>query len=386
MAAKADADAQAPPAGSGASSHSAHGSTHLPPLFTPVVSNGDPLYVAVRDAILTAIDEKKLPPGERVPSTADLAKQFGVSLVTAHRALGELVNAGVLLRSQGRGTFVDRRYGRRQATEARARIGLVFHAEASLADHYHGHLLEGVRRASHELHADLMLLRFGEDVRNECAGFLYVNPLPSDLTGGAGAANRDRPVVVVGAASGLKGVASVDTNNRDLAAEAARRLVGLGHHRILFVGDREGASNSRDRWLGFESTCRELGVPILPPIDATGWRLDATGKADLTRRLQADDRPTAIFAVGYYFALDTYEAAAEANLMIGQNLAVVGVDDPPSAEFLSPPLTTLRQPLEELGFEALRLLMDLIAGRKTKTRRTLAAEWLPRESTQSDTA
>ena len=342
--------------------------------------DGVPLYAAVRDAVLAAIEDGTLGPGGRIPSTADLARRLDVSLVTAHRALGELVSAGVLRRAQGRGTFVDERYRQRLDTAAHTRVGLVFHDEASLADHYHGHLAQGVRRASHDLHVDVVLLRFGEDVRGECAGFLYVNPLPGDLTGGAGTANRRRPVVVVGAESDVAGVASVDTDNRGLAAEAVRRLAAAGHRRIAFVGDCDGPSNSRDRCAGFNRARAAAGLDEVEPVHVGGWRLGEAGRAQLVRRLREPDRPTAVLAVGYVFALDVYLAAAEAGLSIPRDLSVVGVDDPPSAELLTPPLTTFRQPLEDLGYKALQLLVAHINGEPAATQQTLAAEWIDRSS------
>src|SRR5688572_30993158 len=125
---------------------------------------GRPLYQTVRDAIRAAIDSGMFAPGEQIPSTKDLSEQLAVSLVTAHRALQELVTAGVLQRAQGRGTFVHEKYPERKTQIAEFRVGLVFHSEASLADYYHGQILEGVHRAAHQLGADLLLLRFGEDV------------------------------------------------------------------------------------------------------------------------------------------------------------------------------------------------------------------------------
>ncbi|MEM8875014.1 MAG: GntR family transcriptional regulator [Planctomycetota bacterium] len=344
---------------------------------------GVPLYVAARDAILAAIDDGTYALGSRIPSTAELSKQLDVSLVTGHRALQELVAAGVLRRSQGRGTFVDQRYREKIGNLAQTRIGLVFHAEASLADHYHGHLLEGVRQASHKLHVDVMLLRYGEDVRNECAGFLYVNLLPGDLESGAGRANRSKPTVVVGADCDEPDVATVDTDNRDLAARAVEHFVELGHKRIGFVGDKGGASNSRHRWEGFAAAVEQAGLEVdaRHVFASSGWRLGPEGIAELSARLASPGRPTAIFACGYYFALDVYNAAQAAGLTVPDDLSVVGVDDPPSAEFLSPSLTTLRQPLTKLGYESVKLLVARINGKKTKARETMRADFVERNST-----
>src|SRR5438045_3164407 len=173
---------------------------------------GRPLYAAVKEALRDAIDKGVFVPGEQMPSTKELSEQLHVSLVTAHRALQELVSCGVLERSQGRGTFVHQRYLQRRRAIAGRRVGLVFHREASLADYYHGQILEGVHRAADPLNIDLILLRFGEDVRNECNGYLLVNPFIEEI-GGFARVGKRQPILVVGAQSDVQGLPSYDVDN-----------------------------------------------------------------------------------------------------------------------------------------------------------------------------
>ena len=374
---------------------------------------GRPLYLTVRDAVLGVIDGGGFADGERVPSTQQLGRAMGVSLVTAHRAMQELVGDGVLRRSQGRGTFVDGRYRQRAGRQAVGRVGLVFHRESSMADYYHGQVLEGVRQAAEKRHVDLILLRFGEDYRNECGGYLYVNPLPEEL---AGVAHRGRPAVVVGAdpddaadptADGSPGeapphVASADTDNVDLGRRAAGHLLGLGHRRLGYVGGDDRTSNNRDRWRGFSAALDSAGHPpgAAHVVKAESWRLGTPGAAALDRALASPDRPTAIFAAGYDLALDVYAAADRVGLRVPDDLSVVGVDDPPSAAFLNPPLTTFRQRLGDVGSAALDLLYERLpppegldgaahkpapAGPPADDRRTLKAEMIVRRSSAAPT-
>src|SRR3954464_9241294 len=209
---------------------------------------GRPLYITARDAVREAIDAGLYTPGEQMPSTKELSEQLSVSLVTAHRALQELVGSGVLQRSQGKGTFVHQRYFDRKQTISDTRLGLVFHGEASLADFYHSQVLEGIRQAAQHLSVDLILLRFGEDVRNECNGYLFVNPLPDDLESISNEAKRRQPVLVVGAKSRSKRVSSIDVDNAALARQAVGHLAGFGHSSLGFVGGSERLSNSVDRF------------------------------------------------------------------------------------------------------------------------------------------
>jgi len=218
---------------------------------------GRPLYITARDAVREAIDVGIFTPGEQMPSTKELSSQLSVSLVTAHRALQELVTTGVLSRSQGRGTFVHERYLERKKTMSDTRVGLIFHAESSLADYYHSQILEGVRQASQHLAVDLIMLRFGEDIRGECNGYLFVNPLGDEADQLATVAKPKQPIMAIGAKVHNKRVSCVDVDNVDLARQAVAHLISLGHTQIAYVGGADEISNSLDRWNGFLAACAE---------------------------------------------------------------------------------------------------------------------------------
>ncbi len=354
-------------------------------------THGRPLFHAVKEAVRAAVDAGQFAPGDRLPSTKALSEQLSVSLVTVHRALQELVASGVLRRGQGKGTFVHEDYLARARTSQGLRFGLVFHSECSLADFYHCHVLEGVRRGSQEIGADLVLLQFGEDWRKECHGFLYVNPMQDQLdkspwfeAAATGSRRVRRPVVVVGASFDREHAHSIDTDNADIARQAFDHLTELGHRRIGYVGGSTEVANSVDRWRGFQAACTSRGLVFDDGhvLHAPGWRLDDAGRAALAAMLARPDRPTAIFAAGYYFALDVYAAANRAGLAIPRDISVVGVDDAPSAGHLSPGLTTLRQPLEQMGRLAASRLFHTLEAPGDQPRHTmLKAELIVRQST-----
>jgi LacI family transcriptional regulator len=345
---------------------------------------GRPLYETVKDAICAAIDAGAFAPGEQMPNTKALSEQLHVSLVTAHRALQELVTDGVLERSQGRGTFVHHRYNERRKIGCSAmRVGLVFHREASLADYYHGQILEGVHQAAGAGGIDLIMLRFGEDIRNECNGYLYVNPFPEDMDRIGAELRLGQPGLIVGAQSCCPKVACYDVDNVQIAKLAVEHLAKLGHEHIGYVGGAYKISNSRDRWQGFSDACREQKIEVCEAhlVKGAAWRLSAEEIVALAQMLAKPDRPTAIFAAGYSFALDVYAVAATAGLRIPQDLSVVGVDDPPGAAHLAPPMTTIRQPLVELGRDAVCCLSQHMQNNTCKLeRRRFAPELIVRRS------
>jgi DNA-binding LacI/PurR family transcriptional regulator len=365
-----------------------------PKAFKPIAPEpGRLTYQAVRDAVRASVDGGGFAPGEQLPATKSLAEQMGVSLVTVHRALQELVAAGVLRRGQGRGTFVHEDYLERSEVSVGFRFGLVFHAECSLADTYHGQVLEGVRRGAADCGADLVILQFGEDWRNECHGFLYVNPFADQLDRPprvaikrptAESSLKQPPIVVVGANWQRTNVWCVDTDNIDLARQAVDHLVSLGHTRLGYIGGGDQSSNSLDREHGFKAAAAARGLTVDPSHiqRASGWKLDENDVINLKRMLVASDRPTAIFAGGFSLATAVCHAARQLDLRVPEDLSVVGVDDARSGGLTTPPMTALRQPLMAMGRQACRMLLEIIRDRNVTvpTRQLLPAELICRAS------
>lgn len=355
---------------------------------------GEPLYITVREEMRRYVEHGLFAPGEQLPSTKLLSERLEVSLVTVHRAMRELVASGVLRRGQGRGTFVHENYRKPNHQPTLKRFGLVFHAEASVADMYHGQVLEGVRRGAEQVGIDLVLLRYGEDWRNECDGYVYVNPYLDQLEraprfgarqGESALQRSNPPIMIIGARSDRIGLNYVDVDNVALAEQAADHLISLGHRRIGFVGGEGDLSNNVDRVEGFKRACKRHGVSVDAGCQfiTGGWKLSDEGTEALVQLLRTANRPTAIFAGGYYFALDVYAVCLRAGLKIPTDMSIVGVDDPPSAEHLSPPLTTMRQPLIDMGRLAVSSLFETLhAKRAMAFRRSLQPELIPRGSTR----
>lgn len=347
-----------------------------------VAQPGRPLYQTVKEAVRDAIDSAIFRPGEQMPSTKELSDQLSVSLVTAHRALQELVSEGVLHRTQGKGTFVHDQYSRdRVASDCR--IGLVMHEESSLANFAFAQVLEGVRQEAHARHADLLLLRSGEDVRNECNAYLCLEPLVEEVAAFVERVNKRQPVLVLGAQIDQRNVSCVAVDDRAAAARAVEHLAAQGHRRLGYVGGADDVGDGRDQWAGFAEACRVFATAPAPShiVRAAGRRLNDLERAALSRMLSGPQRPSAILAGEYHLALEVYAAAGKAGLRVGHDLAVVGVDDPPSAAFLAPPLTTVRRPLLQIGREGVAMLCEYLRKENPEfASRTLSAELIVRQS------
>ncbi|HEY3336251.1 MAG TPA: substrate-binding domain-containing protein [Candidatus Limnocylindrales bacterium] len=194
---------------------------------------------------------------------------------------------------------------------------------------------------------------------------------------------RGIPVVVVDpAGEPLHDTPSIGATNWNGGLTATRHLLGIGHRRIGVIGGPAGVLCSRARVDGFRAAMDEAGVLIDPTLVSHGaFQVDegiAAGRRLLARR----DRPTAIITGNDLQALGVYQAAREARLHIPEDLSVVGFDDLPIARWVSPPLTTIRQPLIEMAEAAAELLLGLARGEEPpQTRVELSTELIVREST-----
>ncbi|WP_428388021.1 substrate-binding domain-containing protein [Mucisphaera sp.] len=332
------------------------------PQLRPVKpQQGRPLYETVKEAVIAAIDAGVFRAGERIPSTKELSQQLSVSLVTAHRALQDLVSIGILDRRQGRGTFViDRKDRPRQLR----RMGVLFNEQASIADFYHSQILEGIRQRSDDCLIEPTILPWGTRQPPNCKGFLLINPQEDQVRRLSEELDGKTPLLVIGAKSSVSTIASVGIDNHDVSRQAIEYLHHLGHQKIAYIGGLNDLSDTRDRRRGFEEVCQRLDIPVQDAhtIEADSWRLSNEEKERLQAMLNTADRPSAIFAAGYYLALDIYEVAARLGLNLPEDLSVVAVDDPPSAEHLSPRLTTIHQPLVDLGRVAVDTMVRLLDG------------------------
>ncbi|MCA9876257.1 MAG: LacI family DNA-binding transcriptional regulator [Thermomicrobiales bacterium] len=171
-----------------------------------------------------------------------------------------------------------------------------------------------------------------------------------------------RPVVLIEPSSQQAAHVSVTVSNQAGAAEATRYLLGLGHRRIGFVTGRLNRPSSHERLAGFREAMAEAEAPVDDTLIVEGAFDQESGLAAGRYLLSLPERPTAIFASDDAEAFGVLWAAREAGLRVPDELSVVGFDDVPMAERVQPALTTVRQPLREMGQRAARILIDWVDG------------------------
>jgi LacI family transcriptional regulator len=176
-------------------------------------------------------------------------------------------------------------------------------------------------------------------------------------------------------------VPSVGATNWAGGLAATEHLLSLGHRRIGAIAGPGDYLCSRARADGYRSALERAGIRFDPALVRNGDFRHEGGFLRGSELLDLPDPPSAIFAGSDQQAFGLYESARQRGLRVPQDLSVVGFDDLPVARWVSPPLTTVRQPLAEMGRAAAEMLGDLIDGRPLRANRVeLSTELIVRES------
>jgi LacI family transcriptional regulator len=156
-------------------------------------------------------------------------------------------------------------------------------------------------------------------------------------------------------------IAVISAANASGAHQATTHLLGLGHRRIgVITGPSDGMA-SRRRLQGYHAALVAAGAVPDPELEVVGDYMVAGGSAGAGALLDLPNPPTAIFAFNDSMAVGAIQLARARGLRVPEDLSVVGFDDTVEAEVSHPPLTTVRQPLKELGLMAVNLLFRLLA-------------------------
>jgi len=140
-------------------------------------------------------------------------------------------------------------------------------------------------------------------------------------------------------------------------------LIGLGHRRIGYIGDRFGLHSDEERFAGYRARLEESGIAYLPELLAYGDGGAESGLQAMRQLLELGEPPTAVFCYNDMQAFGAMRAVRERGLRVPDDISIGGFDDLFLSFYCDPPLTTIRQPKHEMGREAATILLDLIAGR-----------------------
>ncbi|GAC1307217.1 MAG: LacI family DNA-binding transcriptional regulator [Ktedonobacteraceae bacterium] len=178
----------------------------------------------------------------------------------------------------------------------------------------------------------------------------------------------------------------VGTDNTAGAYCAVRHLINLGHRRIAHIqGPREYLA-SHDRYNGYRQALFEEGITPDPALVLEGDFMPPTGRACAERlfELPLEKRPTAIFAATDQMAYGVLSAAEEYGIAIPGDIALVGFDDDAPSAHVRPALTTVRQPIYEMGKSGMELLLSILSEQQNSTQANWPSNQIGKSSNGTD--
>ncbi|MFF8633463.1 LacI family DNA-binding transcriptional regulator [Streptomyces pilosus] len=297
---------------------------------------------------------------------ATVAKEAGVSMPTVSKVLNGRSDVSRATRAKVERLLDAHGYRRRAQQSSRSPlIEIVFHELESV---WAMELIRGVENVAKENRATVVLTESGTRhtpapewlpgvlQRRPLGVVLVFSTLPGDIKAQLRAAAI--PFVVIDPAGDPDpDVPSVGSANWAGGLAATRHLTDLGHERVAIITGPGDMMCSLARLDGYRSAMAMAGLEADPRLMRFGDFHVQSGFEHAMDLLDGPDRPTAVFAGSDLQALGVLEAARVRGLRVPEDLSVVGYDDVPLAQWSSPPLTTVHQPLRHMAEEASRMLL-----------------------------
>jgi DNA-binding LacI/PurR family transcriptional regulator len=311
-----------------------------------------------------------------VPTIREVAAEVGVSVTTVSHALSgkRPVSRQMRRRIQETADRLGYRPNRIAAAMTTGKTRTLGMVVPDIANPFFGELLASAERVAGErgytvigCSSELDSTREARDVRalldRRVDGLIYLASSAGANPALAEVEQAGVPIVALDEEmASLPGTAVVVTvDNEHGGALAAGHLLELGHEEMAVVAGPRGLPTASARLAGFVEALSQAG-PRLPRsriVRADAYRMSA-GRTAGAALLERDDALTAIFCANDLIALGVIEAARQLGRDVPGEVSVVGFDDSFVASLVSPPLTTIRQPLARLGKEAANLAIDLI--------------------------
>lgn len=187
--------------------------------------------------------------------------------------------------------------------------------------------------------------------------------IPFDIDPSKSLSEQLPPLVNASEFTELSGIPKVGVDNYEIGVEATEHLLKLGHTRIGVIAGPDTINSSQLREKGFRDAMAKASVKVEEKLVFHGDFSSQSGVTGAQRLMQQRHRPTAIFCFGDLAAIGALHALRELEYRIPDDVSVISVDGIALGEYCAPPLTTIAQPMEQIGKTIATILLDLIDGK-----------------------
>ena len=305
-------------------------------------------------------------PGNKFPSIRELAEKYGISKITVNSVISNLVMEGLLVVQQGRGTFVTER---KINTRNKKMIGVMFfdfrmedNVEAAMFNNIQEHLRE-----------DYFVIPYNSYNKNdffykgikgfmdlEVDGMILVPPTTEDLDESilkALLGSKDIPMVFINRKVPNFNADFIKADFEEGIYKATRYILNKGKRKIALFGHDSPSIGPR-MYDGYKRAYKDCGIPVNEELAMHKSHNEAEIKALISRIdgfITSDD---IIYRLRNIFL--------ECGKRIPEDISIVGINDTIYAQVMTPPLTSITHPSAQMGYEAVRLVMDRIESRRTE--------------------
>ncbi len=302
-------------------------------------------------------------------SIKEVAELAGVSIATVSRCINNPEKVTERTRAKVQDAISQTGYSPNTIAQSfrRGRTNLIMVVIPSVGDPFFSALMRGVKRAAQAKGYSVVIEETQSNtmtadevsrmlVSNQTDGIVLLGAISPYGTEILSAKSRRNLPIVVGCekvSPDLADLPSVRVDNVAAASDATNFLIKHGHKRIGMIRGQGSSLLTKDRETGYRAAMREAGLPI-----GFGWvaegRMTIPGARHATRDLlHCADPPTAIFCANDEMAIGCLHELRDLGLVVPDDISVIGFDDIRYAEVTVPPLTTIRQPAEEIGERAI---------------------------------
>ncbi|MBT8438126.1 MAG: GntR family transcriptional regulator [Gammaproteobacteria bacterium] len=320
----------------------------------------EPKHIYAKNKIMEIIRDLEI--DDKIPGERVIAKELGISYMTIRKAVESLVTDGVLYKISKKGTFIA---DPKKAKIKTKNIGYFLDSsiKEGVSSPYYSMIFDALEKEAGKKGYTLMFFSgIGEGNSQKTlekidgaiiSCFPRIEDVVQDI-------KRLMPVVVIDNSSSDESLPSVIIDNFNAVAESINYLCSLGHERIGFITGLDDSDIGRNRLAGYQNALRANGIGEDMDLVYKGDYSFKTGADGAEFFLSLDRRPTAIMCANDTMAIGAMKDVSKKGLSIPDDISIIGFDDIYVASHMTPSLTTVAAPVEEIAKHALHILSSLI--------------------------
>ena len=334
--------------------------------------------------LIAQIESGNLISGEAILSERKLAEKYNIGYMTVRRAVDDLVEMGLLYRVPRKGTFVSERPAIKKEGDIADGSNMIAIVMSDLQNQFSNRIIEGVERKARQHGYQLLVYNSELDVTLEATHLksvietgvagVILSPCfpPVNMELARKIKNDNVPLVLIDKYFETLKTDFVTCDNFDAAYRAVKYLASMGHKKIAHITSHSSLRNISSikmRYEGYLKALKEAGLEAIPEYvqeldevsvhtEMRNINLNYLGYEPMKKLLELPEPPTAVFLLFDLLAVGAYRAIKSEGLSVPNDISIIGFDNVDFSCYMDVPLTTMAQPVEEIGEMAVNVLIE----------------------------